>query len=143
MKGPIGCIVLAAGASTRMGQAKQLLPWEGKSLIRRAVETALASKAKFCVTVLGARSGEIAREIEGLATQVVYNSCWEKGMASSLKAGLLAAQQSYPCLKATLVMLVDQPYVRPHHLNQLIETYQKQEAWIVASSYEDIQGVPA
>lgn len=143
MKGPIGCIVLAAGASTRMGQAKQLLQWEGKSLIRRAVETAQASKAKFCVTVLGARSAQIAQEIADLDTQIVYNPCWERGMATSLKAGLLACQQLNPCLKAVLVTLVDQPFVQSHHLNLLIETFQQQKAWIVASQYEEIKGVPA
>src|SRR5689334_21909772 len=84
----IGIIVLAAGASRRMNTPKQLLEFEGETLLRRAVLTAIRSKYAPVVVVLGANFEKTRAEIEYLAVDIVFNAAWESGLASSLKAGL-------------------------------------------------------
>ena len=71
--GPVALLLLAAGASTRMGRPKQLLPYHGRSLLRHAAETAAASGCAPIVLVTGALHEELAAEVAGLSVQVVHN----------------------------------------------------------------------
>ena len=81
----VGIVILAAGASTRMGTPKQLLCYAGKSLLRRAAETALASQGQPVVVVLGAAGEHCRPELEGLPVRIVENPDWEQGMSASLR----------------------------------------------------------
>ncbi len=83
-------MILAAGASTRLGQPKQLLPFRGRSLLRHAAETALASVCRPVVVVLGAFAERLRHELNGLPVQVAMNLQWKEGMSSSIRAGLKA-----------------------------------------------------
>src|SRR4051812_32915405 len=78
----VGVIILAAGASTRMGRPKQLLLHRGQTLLRRAVETVLASDCRPVVVVIGAHADLVKRELEHLPVLVAENREWEKGMSS-------------------------------------------------------------
>jgi molybdenum cofactor cytidylyltransferase len=140
----IGIIVLAAGASTRLGSPKQLLLYGGKSLLCRAVETALASSCQPVVVVLGAHRQSLASELEGLSVRIVENTEWEQGMGSSIRAGmeaLLAEAADEP--DAVLLMLCDQPQVSAQTLNRLLEAHRSTGHPIVASEYGQTLGVPA
>lgn len=141
----VGLILLAAGASTRLGTPKQLLKYQGKSLICHAVETALASVCRPVVVVLGAGAGQIRREIESLPVAVVENPNWSLGMGSSLKAGLeaLAGVCAVPPPRALIVMLCDQPLVTASLLNQLVSTYLETGKPLIACEYGGVHGVPA
>lgn len=133
-------LLLAAGASARMGQSKQLLPYRGRTLLRHAAETAAATGCAPLVLVTGAVHEALAAEVAGLPFQVVHNPEWATGMASSIRAGLAVTDAP----SAVLIMLADQPLVTPALLRQLIAQQQRTRAPIVAAAYGgDTLGVPA
>ena len=139
--GPVALLLLAAGASARMGRPKQLLPYHGRTLLRHAAETAVASGCAPIVLVTGALHDELLAEIAGLPIQAVRNENWETGMASSIQTGLAAVAPAQPC--AVLIMLTDQPLATPALLRQLVAQQQQTQAPIVAAAYGDTLGVPA
>ena len=83
-----GVVILAAGGSSRLGQAKQLLPVAGEVLLRRSVRMALQSKASPIIVVLGAQASVCAAEIADLSAGIVIHSTWRDGIASSIVLGL-------------------------------------------------------
>src|SRR6266436_9799703 len=107
----IGLIVLAAGASTRMGTPKQLLLHEGRTFLRRAGETALASACHPVVVVLGAHADQLQVELERLPVLIVENRRWEEGMSSSIRVGLETLVAEDEGLDGAVIMLCDQPFV--------------------------------
>jgi len=132
-------IVLAAGASTRMGSPKQLLSFQGKPLIRHAVETALASQCHPIVVVLGANAEEIRKVIEDLPITIAINPNWEQGMGTSIQTGLAALDES---TAAAILTLADQPLLTAAFYNQLIEQHQKTNQPIITAEYAGTVGVP-
>ena len=138
---PVALLLLAAGASTRMGQPKQLLPYKGRTLLRHAAETAVATGCSPLVLVTGALHEELAAEVAHLPYEVVHNPDWQSGMASSIRAGLAAVAAARPA--ACLIMLSDQPLVTPALLLQLLALQRQRQAPIVAAAYGDTVGVPA
>jgi molybdenum cofactor cytidylyltransferase len=141
-KPAIGLLLLAAGASTRMGTPKQLLVYEGQTLLRRAANAALASLCHTVVVVLGANREKVKREIADLPIELVINEQWANGMATSICTGLehLSARAN---TSAVVVMLCDQPLVDSRTINALITTYRATGAPLVAAKYNDTYGVPA
>ena len=139
----IGIIILAAGASTRMnGEPKQLLEFEGKTLLRRAAETALSSGLRPVVVVLGANAEKLLPEIKGLPVLPAINENWASGMGGSIKTGLSVLLAENRGIEATILMLCDQPFVTAETLNRLVETFQKTKKPIAACQYSDTIGVP-
>lgn len=139
----IGLIILAAGAATRMGRPKQLLSYQGRSLILHAVEVALASLCQPIIVVLGAYAEQIKPELMSKAVQVVENSQWQEGMSSSIRAGISMLLKTNSKLDAVIISLADQPLVSPQIFNQLIQSYQETQKVIIASKYNETTGVPA
>jgi molybdenum cofactor cytidylyltransferase len=144
----VGVVLLAAGGSSRLGRPKQLLVHEGKTLVRRAAEAALAAGCGPVVAVLGAQAHAVAAELAGLAVRTVHNEAWEAGLGSSLRVGLRALDAEAPAsaglaVDAALVMLCDQLRVEAGHLRALVEAFTRSRAPIVASGYEETRGVPA
>ncbi|MBK9490249.1 MAG: NTP transferase domain-containing protein [Haliscomenobacter sp.] len=92
----IGMIILAAGASTRMGQPKQLLQIEGESLLQRAVRIALSTPYRPVVVVLGANREQIEPSLQGLEVLRVDNPDWATGMGGSIATGLAYLLQQAP-----------------------------------------------
>ena len=134
-------LLLAAGASTRMGQPKQLLPYHGRTLLRHAAQTAAATGCNPLVLVTGALHEALAAEVTDLPFQVIHNPDWQSGMASSIQAGLAAVAAAQPA--AYLIMLSDQPLVTPELLLQIMALQQQSQAPIVAATYGNTLGVPA
>ena len=139
--GSVALVLLAAGASTRMGRPKQLLPYHGRTLLRHAAETAVASGCVPIVLVTGALHDELVDEVGDLPIQAVHNPAWQTGMASSIRTGLAAVAAARPA--AVLIMLSDQPLVTPELLRKLVALQQQTQAPIVAAAYGDTLGVPA
>ena len=137
----VALLLLAAGASTRMGQPKQLLPYHGRTLLRHAAETAVATGCLHIILVTGALHDELVNEVADLPIQVVHNFEWQTGMASSIRTGLATMALAQPA--AVLIMLTDQPLVTPELLKQLLAQQQHTQAPIVAAAYGDTVGVPA
>lgn len=139
----IGIIILAAGASVRLGKPKQLLKFQGQTLIRRAAQTALATKSQKVAVVLGANFHWIKKEIEDLPVEIVINENWQSGMSSSVKTGLGKLLEIEPNLSAVVIQLCDQPLINSAVLNQIIKKYQRTKTKIVAAEYAGTVGVPA
>jgi molybdenum cofactor cytidylyltransferase len=137
----IGVIILAAGNSSRMcGESKQLLKFQGKTLLRLVAETALRT-AFSTVVVLGSKHELFRKEIEDMPLKIVFNENWEVGISSSIKRGLSALAEDD--LKAAIVMLCDQPLVTSEVLMRLKDSFIESKKPIVACSYENTIGVPA
>ena len=139
----IGIIILAAGASTRLGQPKQLLVYEGKTLIQKITEVAINTGCQPVVVVLGAYAAKIEPQLNHFRVHIAFNEQWSTGMGSSLQCGLREMQAIAPNLDATIVMVCDQPFVSTDLLQQLVRGYQTSSCAIVASEYNGIVGVPA
>ncbi|PHN05032.1 nucleotidyltransferase family protein [Flavilitoribacter nigricans] len=142
---PIAHLLLAAGASTRMGQPKQLLSWRGQSLIRHAVSTIQQSGiSDKIVVVLGANRELIAPELNDLSVEIVFNPDWSEGMGSTIRSGLEYLVKNGADVWAGVgISLVDQPLVHADHLRDLYQLWRQSSAPIAAARYEGVFGVPA
>lgn len=135
-------MVLAAGASSRLGHPKQLVLHEGEPLVRRAAAAARDAGADPVVVVLGAHAAHVAPALLGLAAvRTVVNEAWATGMASSLAAGLRAVTADEAC-DGVLVTLADQPLVDATALRGLLAAFGAEHR-VVASAYDGTIGVPA
>jgi len=138
-----GVAILAAGASTRMGSPKQLLVVDGKPLLIRAVEAALASAAWPVVVVLGANAEQIRPALARLPVIVTENPAWAEGMAASIRAGVTTLQQFSRSLDGALIALCDQPAFSADTIARLVETQRTTGRSIVAAQYAGRRGAPA
>lgn len=138
-----GIVILAAGSSSRLGEPKQLLPYKGRSLLWQAAQTAMATGLQPVVVVVGANSGPIKSELEGMTLNIVENSLWKEGMSTSIKTGLDAAMESDPQLDAIIFMVCDQPFVSTEILEELVKVGSAGSKTIVASRYQENLGTPA
>ena len=136
----IATIILAAGASTRLGAPKQLLPYQGTTFLRRTVDTVLLSQAKSFHVVLGFNAEIMKLEIASLPINIVINPDWRSGISTSLHAGI---QSLEPTIDAAIIVLCDQPELSTDILNRLISTYTSTRAPIVTCKYAGTVGVPA
>ena len=138
-------ILLAAGASTRMGSPKLLLTYGNRGLLRHAAEVAAASVCRPILVVLGAYANQLVPEIGNLPVQSLINERWADGMGSSIQIGV-GAIKTYDRadnIKALVLMLCDQPYVTAAVINNLVAAYHSSGKGIIASEYAGTLGVPA
>ena len=142
MSGP-GLIVLAAGASKRMGRPKQLLPWGGRTLLRHACDTSLATSLRPIVVVLGCEAAACERELAGLDVHPVTNPEWSQGMGTSVACGIAALERRDHQVSGALLMLVDQPDLTASFLESILDQWLKGSRAIVATQYGETGGVPA
>ncbi|HEY0779571.1 MAG TPA: nucleotidyltransferase family protein [Gemmatirosa sp.] len=146
----VAAVVLAAGASTRLGRPKQLVLHEGEPLVRRAVRAAVDAGARPVVVVLGARAAEIAPALDGVAgIDVITHARWADGLGASLAAGLRAldagsgsAGSGDAPTDGVLLTVCDQPLVDARALGALIDAFAG-PATAVAAEYAGTLGVPA
>lgn len=139
----IAIVILAAGASRRMGVPKQLLRHRGRTLLRHAVDAALGSTCRPVVIVLGANAEAIQPEVEGLPVQIVQNPRWADGLSSSIHAGIEALASAAGSPEAVVLSLCDQPLVCSDDIEALVTAYRSTKRPIVASQYAETLGVPA
>ncbi|KYH31956.1 selenium cofactor biosynthesis protein YqeC [Neomoorella mulderi] len=137
--GPVGAIVLAAGAGERYGGDKQLLSIAGQPMVRRVVTTALAAVPGNVVVVLGHEAGRVAAALEGLAADIAYNPGYRRGLSTSLQAGLAALG---PESRAALFVLADQPGVTPDVITRLAGAYRQEGKKIIVPVYQGRRGNP-
>jgi CTP:molybdopterin cytidylyltransferase MocA len=129
----ITAIILAAGASTRLGEPKQLVRLLGETLLERTIRTAREAGCEV-VVVLGAQTDRIREQCNLHGARAVINQQWPEGMASSIRAGVQAAEGS----DGVMLMTCDQPAVTAEHLRRLSASGE-----VTASSYAGRRGVPA
>jgi CTP:molybdopterin cytidylyltransferase MocA len=144
MSESIPAIVLAAGASRRLGQPKQLLKLDGETLIERAIRLANEAGAAPVIAVLGAHFEIICASIALNDLILSINDRWGRGIASSIHTGLKTLDAVAKDASGVLIMSCDQPRLTAAHLRGLIEAFgaQKQPG-IAASAYAGVCGIPA
>jgi CTP:molybdopterin cytidylyltransferase MocA len=135
----VAAVVLAAGASRRLGQAKQLIQVEGESLLHRTARLALAAGCAPVCVVLGFDAARMRGEVAELAVEVLVNEGWAEGMGSSLRCGVAGVRDA----DAVLVLVCDQPRLPAGHLQALLALHKDGDAPITASAYGGRAGVPA
>jgi len=132
MKTP--AVVLAAGASVRLGEPKQMVRLAGETLLERAVKTAREAGCSPVVVVLGADAERIQIQCDLSDAVVAINDEWSEGMASSIRVGVGAVRDA----DGVVLMTCDQPAVTAAHLRALMKTGEA-----TASTYAARRGVPA
>lgn len=132
--------LLAAGASTRFGAPKQLLPWGHKALIEHALDVLLDSPVNDVIVVLGAHAEQIRPLVSRPQAEIVVNPDWREGLSTSVRAALGAMPSS---AEAALFLPCDMPFVTPEHLAQMVKDWRKTGKAVVALTDGDRMGVPA
>jgi molybdenum cofactor cytidylyltransferase len=143
LKDKVGAVILAAGGSARLGFPKQLIQYRGKTLVRRAIDTVESVPCRPLILVVGSHADEVSKEARGTSCLIVPNPDWEAGLGTSIRAGLNAALEIEPELRALFLLLCDQYAVNKDHLRALIKTRMDIACAIVASEYSGTIGVPA
>ncbi len=137
-EGRCGVVVLAAGASRRMGRPKQLLPIGGVPLVRTVVAGLLPAGLAPVVVVLGAEAPEVRTALADLAVETVVNAAWDEGMGASLRVGMATALERAPWLTELVVVLADQPGVTAAHLSRLRDERKATGRNVVASTRDGV-----
>lgn len=137
-----GLIILAAGNSSRLGRPKQLLPFNGQSLLQHTISIAL-QVADPVIVVLGAKAHEIQLAVHHQPVHLVHNDNWSAGMASSIHCGLTALRSLSPTTGKVIITVCDQPYVSVELLQGLIHGQSASGQPIAACAYGDTTGIPA
>lgn len=135
----IGAVVLAAGSSSRLGQPKQLLEYEGQSLVRRAAQAALDAGCDPVAVVVGHGREKVIAALHELPATLVPNDDWERGIGASIRAGVDRLRAS----DALILLVCDQPKVDASLLRELIAGQEQTGQPMVATRYASTQGVPA
>jgi len=141
-KSDIPILILAAGSSFRLGSPKQLLELNGKTLLQKAIATAL-EVSDFVGVILGANQEKIQPTIQHFPIQIIFNKNWSEGMSASIRAGINFLQKNKQDSKASIIMLCDQPYVDSFLLKKIIADFEESENSIVACQYDNRPAVPA
>lgn len=131
-------LVLAAGGSTRLGRAKQLLTRDGETLVHRAVRLALDTAPSHALVVVGADRDAVEAAIGELPCDIVFNPHWSTGLASSLQAAAAFVSGS-----SVLVVTCDQPALAAEHLQALLLGAATTPSRCAATRHGDALGVPA
>ena len=138
----IEILIMAAGASRRLDQPKQLIDYQGQSLIRRILHEAINAEIGDITVITGYNHHEIEKEIQDLKVNVFYNEEWEEGLGASIRNGLKYVLGRKPETNAILLTMVDQPFVDADHLKKLAKAYDPSRPMIIASAYSSTFGVP-
>ena len=132
----IGALILAAGGSSRFGEPKQFIQFEGETLLRRIVKAAHEAGCAPIVVVAGDSVDRARAELHDLPVQVVQNAEWRGGIGTSIKCGLAHLRKT---ASAIVVLACDQPLVSAEIIGKLRDERRR----IVASSYAGTVGIPA
>ncbi len=133
-------LVLAAGASIRLGQPKQLVTIDGQSLLQHAVDKCLPVCPLGVTVVTGAGREVMSETLRGKSVLIAHNSAWRDGLASSIIAGIAAIPADS---QAVLLMLCDQPNLSTAELAQLVSVWARHSDQVVASRFGGTFGAPA
>lgn len=135
----IAAVILAAGASSRLGQPKQLVPFADKTLLQHMLDMVSHFNFGANLLVLGANSTQIKEVTSTRGYEIIHNSEWSQGIGSSIS---LATKQvlENPRIENIIFFLSDQPFVDRNLIENLIHSHKNE---ITACRYQDEVGVPA
>lgn len=133
-------LVLAAGASTRLGRPKQLVLYRRLTLIEHVVNHALEYCGAGIVVVTGAYREQVNKALGALPVETIYNPDWREGMGSSVRTGVMRIDRD---CRAIMLMLCDQPTISRADLSSLVNAWTSRPEHIAAAEYAGTWGVPA
>jgi len=140
--GKTGIIILAAGSSSRLGQPKQLLSYQHKSLLDNTIEEAKKATDGLVLVILGGNRGQIEENIDHTGIRIIGNPDWEEGISSSIRLGLAIAGEENKDLDRVILTVCDQPFITAEIFRGLISKEASSGKGIVASSYGGTLGTP-
>ena len=131
-------LILAAGASVRLGRPKQNLLYQGQTLVQKIVSSAVALQSGLVLLVL--KEGDRIDVREDVIK--IYNPDAALGMASSIHCGIRYLETQYPDIETVIITVCDQPFITSSLLQEMITHYRETKLSIVACKYDDIVGTP-
>ena len=136
----LSTLILAAGNSSRLGSPKQLIEFEGQTLIERITETALSISEEILI-VLGGNSELILPKLERFNNVIstIYNPDWKEGMGTSIRIGVEKLAENSDLI---IILLADQPFISKVLLQNMLQSYAKTQNPIVSCIYSNSLGVP-
>jgi len=134
----VGCLILAAGMSTRMKQQKLIMPYGSQSFVESIVEKAMASLAQKTLMVVGSDQKAVMAKVAHLQPALVYNRRYPEGMLSSVQCGVLALGDC----EAIVILLGDQPMVTTATIDALISAWIKSKKGLVVPTFKGKRGHP-
>lgn len=140
---PVAAVILAAGAATRMGKLKQLLPYRGRTLVEHSIQQAIEAGFHPIIVVVGAEADAVRRVIATQPVDIVQNQQWQTGMGSSVAAAITQLQESGADSAAVAILLGDQPLITAEHLAEMRTLLHTRQNPVVAAQYGGTLGVPA
>ena len=138
----LGLLLLAAGGSSRMGSAKQLLMIDGEPLIHRAARSAVDSGCRPIIVVLGAGHEILTPLLADLPVTPIVNPNWNRGIGTSIRAGIEIILSSYQATDGLVIMLADQPRISADVIRGLRTEHEQAGRAITVSSFGDAIGPP-
>jgi len=144
-KNNVYAIIPAAGSSSRFGnENKLLLCINGKTIIRRVIETIIESDIKYAVVVTGCYRTDIENIIISEKIGYVYNTCWESGMGCSISAGMkfLSKKFDLQINDGIMIQNADMPFVKTATVNLIIKYFFESDKLITAPKFKNITGHP-
>jgi molybdenum cofactor cytidylyltransferase len=134
----VSAVVLAAGASTRMGQPKLLLPLDGEPLVRRTVRQVCEAGFDDVLVVVGNAHQEIVAAIDALSVRWAINAQYASGMGSSFRTAI----EHLGASTAAMFALADQPFVSAREYRAVLDAYREHTPGIVSVRYGDVMAPP-
>ncbi len=138
-----GILIVAAGQSKRLGSPKQLLMYEGKTLINRLIDIVKEAVDFPMVLVLGAHAEKIKLQLSNPNMPIIINEQWAQGMGSSISIGLEGLIQKNPAIDGVMVLVCDQPFLNREHILTLLDLQAKSALPMAACYYAGVLGTPA
>jgi molybdenum cofactor cytidylyltransferase len=138
--GKTAIIVLAAGNSSRLGEPKQLLPYQNKTLLQHILDEAKNAKLDPVICVTGYEAERIAESIADTGTTIVYNKQWPEGMGTGISAGI--KQVLNTAVDSVILAVSDQPHVTAELFRTMVANMDESKKGIVACSYAGTLGTP-
>ena len=136
--GRLAITLLAAGPSSRLGQAKQLVRFDGESLVRRAARVALSLEPVSITVVTGFADKEVEHELCDLPVRLTHNDEWTQGMGGSIACGVRSISEQ---VDGVLVMLCDQWRIETVDLKRVISTWHSDISRIIVASWSEQKGI--
>jgi molybdenum cofactor cytidylyltransferase len=134
----ISAVILAAGASTRMGTQKLLLPLGGEPLVRRAVRQVCDAGFDDVLVVVGSDWENTLAALDGLPIRHAVNADYASGMGSSFRTAVAHLSGS----AAAMFALADQPFVTANEYRTVLDTYRRQSPPIISVRYGEVMAPP-
>ena len=133
---------MAAGASRRMGEPKQLLSFQGTPLISTVLRRLAATQPDRLIVVLGAHAERIRQHCQNPSVEIFLNPNWEEGLSASIRTAVEKLAHSPEKPSHILIALVDQPYLETEHYQSLIQASKQFPDQIIAARFEGRLGAP-